>query len=165
MLYQLSYASPSRFLLRSITEPLATLNPPLETPGSTDTRSLRTHHGTEPKISIEPGREQTPTRVDESGRDALHNQSLELLAQELDDAVAGERRNDPYGEIPWREDVEKGGRKRLALPGASVKFPHQKVGIEEEDDEADLNGSAQKGHGAALRIPVFAGRHTLSYMT
>jgi len=97
----------------------------------------------------------------QNGRLARHNQSLELPAQELDDAVTSEGRNDPDGEIRRREDVKKSGRERLAMPRAAVKFTHQKVGIEEEDDEPNLNSSAQKRLGRALRISVFAGRHRL----
>jgi len=69
---------------------------------------------------------------------------LQFLSQMFKHDVADEGRNERNNEIRLRQDVVEGVRQRLALTVGDGEFAHEKVGIEEEDDECNLNHRAQK---------------------
>jgi hypothetical protein len=79
---------------------------------------------------------------------------LEFFAEELDDEVADEGGGESDGEVGGGEDIIECGAEGLALACGPVEFAHEEVGVEEEDDEADLNQSAQKGGEGARRFGI-----------
>jgi len=68
---------------------------------------------------------------------------LELLAEVLEDDVADGGRNDGDGEVLDREDVNQGDGEPLTWATGAVELAHQEVGVEEEDDESDLEQRTQ----------------------
>jgi len=64
---------------------------------------------------------------------------LGAFAQMLEDDVADGRGDDGDGEILDGEDVVEGDGEGLASAVGAVEFAHEEVGIEEEDDERDLD--------------------------
>ena len=64
---------------------------------------------------------------------------LELFAQVFKDDVADRAGEDGDGEILEGEDVVQGDAEGLACAVGTVELSHQEVGIEEEDDETDLD--------------------------
>ena len=74
---------------------------------------------------------------------------LEFSAEELEDNVADEGGEDGDGEVGEGEDVGQGEGEGLAVAGGAVELAHEEVGVEEEDDEGDLDdGAEQRGEGA-----------------
>ncbi|MFZ0821699.1 MAG: hypothetical protein WAM91_16660 [Candidatus Acidiferrales bacterium] len=64
---------------------------------------------------------------------------LSLLAEILDNHIPSQPGNNAYPKIEGRENVLDGEKQGLPLPIGAGKFPHQKVGIEEKEDETDLD--------------------------
>jgi hypothetical protein len=69
---------------------------------------------------------------------------LEFTAEELEDHVADEGCDVGDEEVWESEDVGEGQGEGFALSGRAVELPHEQVGIEEEDDEADFDDSAEE---------------------
>ena len=61
----------------------------------------------------------------------------------LEDDVADGGRNDGDGKVLDREDVNQGDGEPLTWAIGAVELAHQEVGVEEEDDESDLDQRAQ----------------------
>ena len=70
---------------------------------------------------------------------------LEFFAEEFDDEVADEGSGEADGEVGGGEDVVQCRAERFVLTASPVELAHKEVGVEEEDDEADLNQRAQDG--------------------
>jgi len=68
---------------------------------------------------------------------------LELLAEVLEDDVADGGRDDGDGKVLDSEDVDQGDGESFATASGAVELTHQQVGVEEEDDEDDLDDRAQ----------------------
>ena len=64
---------------------------------------------------------------------------LGALAQVLEEDVADGGGGDGNGEILEREDVVQRDGEGLARAVSAVEFAHQEVGVEEEDDEGNLD--------------------------
>jgi len=86
---------------------------------------------------------------------------LEIFAQGLEDEVGDGGGEDGDGKIGDGEDVAEGDGEGLAAAGGAVELSHEEIGVEEEDDEADLDERAQDvaegtrrvgggGHGTIL---------------
>ena len=61
----------------------------------------------------------------------------------LEDDVADGGRDDGDGKVLDREDVNQGDGEPLTWAIGAVKLAHQEVGVEEKDDENDLDQRAQ----------------------
>ena len=61
----------------------------------------------------------------------------------FEDDVADGGRDDGDGEVLDGEDVNHGDRKPLTWAIGAVELAHQEVGVEEEDNESDLDQRAQ----------------------
>ena len=68
---------------------------------------------------------------------------LELFAEVLEDDVADGGGDDGDGEVPDGEDVVEGDGEGFAAAAGAVELSHEEVGVEEEDDEGDLDERAQ----------------------
>jgi hypothetical protein len=95
---------------------------------------------------------------------------LEFFAEELEGGVADEGGEEGDGEVGVGEDVGEGGGEGLALAGRAIEFAHEEVGVEEEDDEGDLDDGAEQGgeeaarfgiagHGVMVQNAAVEGRH------
>jgi hypothetical protein len=86
---------------------------------------------------------QNPRIADLSGGPGCAVACLELFAQALEEDVADGGRNDGDGKVLDREDVNQGDGEPLTWAIGAVELAHQEVGVEEEDDESDLDQRAQ----------------------
>jgi hypothetical protein len=85
-------------------------------------------------------------RVDVTGRAVgCWVADLEAAAEEFEDEVADDCGEDCDGEVGEGEDVGEGNGEGFALACGAVEFAHEEVGVEEEDDECDLDGGAEQG--------------------
>ena len=86
---------------------------------------------------------------------------LEIFAQGLEDEVGDGGGEDGDGEVGDGEDVAEGDGEGFSVAGGAVELSHEEVGVEEEDDEGDLDERAQdvaegtrgvwgRGHGSIL---------------
>jgi hypothetical protein len=64
---------------------------------------------------------------------------LEFLSEVFDDYVADQAGDDGDIEIGGRKNVFDGEKEGLAVAICAGEFAHQEIGIEEKDDEADLD--------------------------
>ena len=76
------------------------------------------------------------------GAPIMGHPGLEFTAEELEDDVADEGCDVGDEEVWESEDVGEGQGEGFAVSGRAVEFPHEQVGIEEEDDERDLDDRA-----------------------
>jgi len=75
---------------------------------------------------------------------AMSRAALELLAEVFEDDVADDGGEDGDGEVLAGDDVVQGEGEGLASAVGAVELSHEEVGVEEEDDEGDLNHGAQE---------------------
>ena len=68
---------------------------------------------------------------------------LEIFAQGLEDEVGDGGGEDGDGEVGDGEDVGEGDGEGFSVAGGTVELAHQEVGVEEEDDEGDLDERTQ----------------------
>jgi len=68
---------------------------------------------------------------------------LELFAEVLKDDVADGGGDDGNCEVPDGEDVVEGDGEGFTAATGAVELSHEEVGVEEEDDESDLDERAQ----------------------
>jgi hypothetical protein len=95
---------------------------------------------------------------------------LEFFAEELEGGVADEGGEEGDDEVGVGEDVGEGGGEGFAGGGGAVELAHEEVGVEEEDDEGDLDDGAKQsgegpvrfgiaGHGVMVQNAAVEGRH------
>ena len=77
---------------------------------------------------------------------------LEFFAEVLEDDVADQGGEDGDGEVGGGEDVAQGEGEGLAAACRAAKLSHEEVGVEEKDDEADLDERAQDVAERARRV-------------
>jgi hypothetical protein len=70
---------------------------------------------------------------------------LEFFAEELEGGVAEEGGEEGDEEVGGGEDVGEGGGERFVGGGGAGELAHEEVGVEEEDDEGDLDDGAEEG--------------------
>ena len=101
--------------------------------------------------------------MDEAGNDRLAESFLakrglsvyfrtvsEFFAEKLKDEVAGDGGEERYGQVGGGDDVAKCCEQGLAVAGRCGKLTHQKVCVEEEDDERDSDEGASQGAESAV---------------
>ena len=59
------------------------------------------------------------------------------------------------GEVGWGEDVAEGEGEGFAAARGAVELSHEEVGVEEEDDECNLDGCAEEAAEAARRVWIW----------
>jgi hypothetical protein len=69
----------------------------------------------------------------------LRHNSLQLLAKIFKDDIPDNARNDSDTQIRQEKNILDGKRKTLAVAVGPREFAHQKVGVKQENDKADLD--------------------------
>jgi len=76
---------------------------------------------------------------------------LKHLAQRFKDHIADQSGDESDEEVGACNDVVEGEGQGLAVPAGNGKLTHQQIGIEEKDDERNLDDGAEgAGGGAAI---------------
>jgi len=75
----------------------------------------------------------------------LFRGSLELFTQEFEHDIADEGGDEGDDEIRAREYVDEGEGEGFAVGVGGGELAHEEIGIEEEDDERDLNDRPPEG--------------------
>jgi hypothetical protein len=89
-------------------------------------------------MSLRPPSPKFQIAVDGAERKAV-GARLDLLSKKLDNDVTNQSGNDSDGEICGGEDISDAESQAFSLTICKSKFPHEKVGIEQEDYEANLD--------------------------
>ena len=72
----------------------------------------------------------------------------------LEDEVSDGGRKDGDGEVPYGEDVEEGDGEGFSTAIGAVELAHKEVGVEEEDDERNLDERTQDVAEGAGRLRI-----------
>ena len=75
---------------------------------------------------------------------------LETFAEVFEDDVADDGGDEADGEVGGGEDVGEGEWRGFAGGVGTVELAHEQVGVEEEDDEADLDRGAEDSREGAV---------------
>jgi hypothetical protein len=81
-------------------------------------------------------------------------EDLESPAEELEDKVTDQSGGEPDDEVDGGKDIVQSDGEGFAPSGGAIELSHEQIGIEEEDDEDDLDRSAQDGRSRTRRMGI-----------